>query len=315
MNILLTGAGGPAADVLWRHWEAKYQLHLADCDTMKIHPDVPSSRVHSIPKATDSAFLDGIRKLVKDLEIDLIISQVDEELVKLKGLETENSPLMVMSPNIDFINMCLDKLVLGKQLAVDGVIEPGTMKLETELEFCGKPLIFKPVYGRGSRGVYLVKTKAQFDGLKKYLLNSDDVYVAQKYIDGAEFTVQIISDQKGKISAIVPLEVIEKRGSTTQCKTNSHPKIIEVCAQVHALYRPTGTYNIQLIFDSASDLAYIIEINPRVSTTMCFSLELGIDPIEVYLNGSSNIVPEIPLKDLRLDRYWINNFTPLVSGE
>ena len=315
MNILLTGAGGPAVDVLWRHWESKYQLHLVDCDIMKIHPAVPRNRVHSIPKATDSAFVESIRRLVKDLDIDLIISQVDEELVKLKSLEAENSQLMVMSPNIDFINMCLDKLALGKQLSNDGVIEPGTKKLETGLEFCGMPLILKPAFGRGSRGVHLVSTEAQFDGLKKYLLSNDEVYVAQKYIDGAEFTVQVISDQEGRISAIVPLEVIEKRGSTTQCKTNIHPKIIETSAQVHALYRPAGTYNIQLIFDPVSDSAYIIEINPRVSTTMCFSLELGIDPIEVYLDGSSNTVPEIPMKNLRLDRYWFNHFTPAASGE
>lgn len=315
MNVLLTGAGGPAADVLWRHWESKYRLYMADCDVMKIHPAVPRARVRSIPVATDSTFIEGIRRLVKDLDIGLIISQVDEELVKLKGLEAENSKLMVMSPDTSFINMCLDKMALGKQLSKDGVSEPGTKRLETELEFYGVPLILKPAFGRGSRGVYLVKTKAQFDDLKKYLLNYDEVYVVQRYVDGTEFTVQVISDQKGKLSAIVPLEVIEKRGSTTQCITNSHLKVIETSAQVHALYRPTGTYNIQMMLDTASDSPYIIEINPRLSTTMCFSLELGIDPIEVYLNGSTNSLPEVPMRSLRLDRYWVNHFTLPFTGE
>jgi carbamoyl-phosphate synthase large subunit len=315
MKILITGAGGPATDSLWRHWGTKHEIYFADMDIRKIHPCIPEFRRRIVPTALNELFLSEIKRLINELDIDLIISQVDEELVALKGLEKSNSKLRVMSPGIDFIETCLDKLQLGNQLSKLGLSEPNTRALVQSLAFGEGPVIAKPISGRGSKDIYFAHNKDQFEGLKGYLLSREENFVVQDLIDGVEFTIQMISDDAGNLSAIVPLQVLEKRGSTTQCQLNIDPVVLSTCKQIHEIYRPSGTYNIQLILDQAKYLAYVIEINPRVSTTMCFALELGIDPIDIFCNITSNGFVQIPQEGMRLDRFWENLFSKLGSGD
>ena len=313
MNIIITGAGGPAGDALWRLLGHKYEVYFADRDIKKIHPAIPKSRNLSIPSAEDPSFLAVIQSLIQKYEIDLILSQVDEELIQLKSLENIDSKLLVMSPGIDFISMCLDKESLGLELQKNRIMEPKTRILNIDSTYGEKSAILKPATGRGSRDVFTALNEEQFYGLKRYLLGRSEKFIIQDLILGTEYTVQMISDRFGNLSTIVPLQVIEKRGSTTQCETSYNSVVIAECLKIHELYRPTGTYNVQLVLEDALEHAHIIEINPRVSTTMCFSLELGFDPIEIFCNNLIQANPIIPDVSMRLDRYWENHFSK--SGE
>jgi carbamoyl-phosphate synthase large subunit len=238
--------------------------------------------------------------------IEVIISQVDEELIQLKKLESKLTRLISLSPSVEFMEMCLDKNRLGLMLQHLNISDPKTQLLSNSSEFSGKEMLFKPQFGRGSRNIYVARNDLEFYCLKKYLLNQTEKFICQEYLNGKEYTVQMLSSSSGILNAIVPLAVHEKRGSTTHSNLSTNSSVIQECKRVHEAFKPGGTYNIQLIHSSDDNRAYVIEINPRVSTTMCVSLKLGFDPVEIYLDESQDSEIKIPSGPLILRRYWNN---------
>ena len=67
------------------------------------------------------------------------------------------------------------------------------------------------------------------------------------------------------------------------------------------------TYNIQLMLKK--DQAYIFEVNPRVSTTMCVSLFGGSDPVDFYLDSSNEENIKYLSEGTKLQRHWNHTFS------
>ncbi len=309
MKLLITGGGGPAAEALWDLWRNKFDLYFADQDIKRIHPKVPRDKCIVIPNANSDEFLAEIEQKIDSIGIELIVSQVDEELLKIKELELNNRRFTVISPAADFIRLCLDKAKLGNTLTEAEIHDPNTKILADDSLYSGKPLLIKPRSGRGSRDIYIARSNPEFMAIKEYLLKQLQQFVFQELIIGQEFTVQMLANKEGKLRAIVPLLVNEKRGSTTSCEISLNQFVINECKKVHAYFNPSGTYNIQLLYSPMEEKAYVIEINPRVSTTMCLSVQLGYDPVDIFLDKSTEFEFELPTQILKLNRYWTNVFS------
>ena len=306
MRILITGAGGPATDALAKGL-GDYTLLFADQNPKRIHPSISEEIKFELPTATSEYFESELKTLCIENEVNLIISQVDEELIKVKSVLQEVGNLDDISPEVEFIKLSLDKFNLGKSLRENFVQDPSTEMLLSSSAFGGRELILKPRFGRGSRGVFRVKSESEFDLLKKYLLALGQEYIFQDFLDGQEFTVQMMATKGGQLAAVSPLRVIEKRGSTTNCFVDLNEQVLQTCLAFHGKYLPRGTYNIQLILDKEG-YAKIIEINPRVSTTMCVALELGFNPIKIFFQESHEDKIHLPTANIEMRRYWTNFF-------
>ena len=309
MKLLITGGGGPAAEALWDLWRNKFDLYFADQDINRIHPKVPRDKCLEIPNANSDEFLSEIKLKIDLIGFEYLVSQVDEELLKIKELEHTHRSFTVISPGVDFIRLCLDKAKLGKSLTEAGINDPKTNILAHDSLYFGKSLLIKPQFGRGSRDIYLARSNSEFIAIKEYLLTQSQQFVFQELIVGQEFTVQMLANKEGKLRAIVPLLVNEKRGSTTSCEISLNQIVINECQKVHAYFNPAGTYNIQLLYSPIEEKAYVIEINPRVSTTMCLSVQLGFDPVDIFLDESTEFGIKLPTQMLKLTRYWTNVFS------
>lgn len=309
MKLLITGGGGPAAEALWDLWSHKFDLYFADQDINRIHPKVPRTKCLEIPNANSDEFLSELKQKIDSNGFEYVVSQVDEELLKFKELELTYRSFTVISPDVDFIRLCLDKAKLGKSLAEAGINDPKTNLLSYDSLYMGRSLLIKPQSGRGSRDIYLARSNPEFIAIKEYLLTQSQQFVFQELIIGQEFTVQMLANKEGKLRAIIPLLVNEKRGSTTSCEISLNQIVINECQKVHAYFNPSGTYNIQLLYSPVEKKAYVIEINPRVSTTMCFSVQLGFDPLDIFFEESTELDVKLPTQMLKLNRYWTNVFT------
>ena len=308
MKLLITGGGGPAAEALWDLWRHKFDLYFADQDINRIHPKVPRTKCLEIPNANKDEFLSELKQKIDSNGFEYVVSQVDEELLKIKELELTHSSFTVISPSADFIRLCLDKAKLGKSMTEAGINDPRTQTLTPDSIYFGMPLLIKPQFGRGSRDIFVAQSNPEFIAIKEYLLTQSQQFVFQELILGQEYTVQMLANRKGKLRAIVPLLVNEKRGSTTSCEVSLNQIVINECQKVHANFKPAGTYNIKLIYSPIEEKAHVIEINPRVSTTMCISVQLGFDPVDIFLNESADIEIRLPTRTLKLNRYWMNEF-------
>lgn len=307
MKVLITGSGGPATEALWCHWSS-HEVFFADAIPERIHPCVPIDRIVSLPFGYEEEFFSEMHNLQMSYNFDLIISQVDEELIKLNELVTRFNGLEILTPALDFVTLCLDKYELSQSLKLNGISEPNSRPLESSLISKNPHQIFKPRRGRGSRGLFFTKETKQFELISDFLKLGLENYLVQDWIKGSEYTVQMIAKRNGELAAIVPLRVLEKRGSTTNCIVDLDFKVVDFCQLIHNTYKPKGVYNIQLIKSPEKEECFLIEINPRVSTTMCVALELGIDPIAVYFSGPPIREIILPKQVIELRRHTFNSF-------
>jgi len=309
MRVLITGGGGPGSEMLWKLWEKEHTIYFADQDISRIHPSIPiQQRVEVLP-GIDSQFISQLVAASKDLAIDIIISQVDEELMSLAEHTKELAPTIFVSPQTSFIEIFLDKFRAGISLASKGIPEPETSLLTSKSRFGSGPILVKPRFGRGSRDIFTARSELEFEKLKEYLLVQKEEFICQSLKSGIEYSVQVMANSHGELKAIIPVRINAKRGSTTSGKVDNNNLVIDTCQNLHSKYLPTGTYNIQLILDELDGTAYTFELNPRVSTTMCLALFGGADPIENYFDLVSENSLKLVQNGLELQRYWINSVT------
>jgi carbamoyl-phosphate synthase large subunit len=307
LRILLTGAGGPSTEAVLKLWSPKHELFFADAKIDSITPQVSSDKKLFVPYANDKQFLQSIIDLTTKLQIDILISQVDEELPLLAGNKELFNPTLLLVPDENFINLFLDKLQSGIKMNENRILEPGTKVLNNESKFEGLPVIFKPCFGRGSRSIFSVETQKEFDALKNYLLTQEEIFITQQKIQGDEYSVQVLANSNGILKGITPILIKGKRGSTTSGVVSNNREVIKACLDFHQVFKTSGTYNIQLMLKG--DQAYIFEVNPRVSTTMCVSLFGGSDPVDIYLDSSTEENIKYLSEGTKLQRHWNHTFS------
>ena len=314
MNILITGAGGAATPALVEvlKEKGKYTPILAD---MNITPLIKSygAIYVQIPPADSKDFVSAIIDIVREYNIEAIVPSVDEELLPLTKYYSGSNTPFIVSPCEDIINLTLDKYKLNKFLQKNGVSVPQTWHIcdfdKIDEDSIAKPLIAKPIFGRGSRGVYLSDSAEEARYLEKYLSLKQPNTIFQERIVGAEYTISMVCSKSGEVLGIVPKRVIDKRGVTIEAVTEKNSTIESYCRQIQNALSATGPMNIQLIM-SEKGIPYVFEINPRVSTTTILTIIAGFDEIDVAIRDYfDEYIESLEWEEgVRLYRAWNNYF-------
>jgi carbamoyl-phosphate synthase large subunit len=307
LNILFTGGGGSGNEALWRLLGESYILHFGDADKLSIDPGIPEDRRHQLPWAADHDFVSKISGLCQRLDIDVLIPGVDEELLVLARNEKLLAPTLLLLPHADYVKTMLDKLHMITALSQNKIPVPQSMTLADDFKRFHFPCISKPRSGRGSRGVKILNSIQEAVALKAAAGDSAERILLQEYLEGIEYTVQMIADSKGQLCAIVPVKVGIKRGITIRAETESEPRVIAACQEIHQVIPTRGCYNIQLIL-TAEGKVFPFEINPRVSTTLCLVVASGVDPVSQFIQGKESKRPPSFQAGLQLQRHWTNHF-------
>jgi carbamoyl-phosphate synthase large subunit len=305
IKVLFTGGGGAGNEALWRLLNNRYELHFADADISNISPVIPENRRHQIPFANDIYFISQIGLLCQRFKIDLLVPGVDEELLVLAQKIDMFIPTQLLLPDASYVEMMLDKLTMIWTLQSAELKTPITYLLKdfpfNKMTF---PLITKPRQGRGSRGIKIVNCK---DDLFYLMDGNSSNMILQQKIEGTEYTVQMIADSQANLKAIVPVKVDIKKGITIRAETDNNSQVIEACKKIHKAIPVKGCYNIQLILTKDGEV-YPFEINPRISTTFCMTIAAGIDPIDIFMDGTTPN-KNLHFNKIKLQRHWTNYFT------
>lgn len=276
-NILVTCAGGAGTLDLVRGLHDAFHIFLADgSDQVAVRycSDFPFRK---IPFGSHPAFEQSIRSLIDEWKIDCIVPGADEELLPLSHLRAQGIVECVM-PEGRFIEMCLDKKVLMEALHKENISTLLPFPEERAVRF---PAIAKPIRGRGSRQVHRLETEAQLKGYLQLYGKTFSEVLVQPYVDGEEYTISVIVNNKNCIIGIVPKRIIEKRGITRAAISEKNTLITEVCTRIVEELRPCGPFNVQLkIKDNTCS---IFEINPRLSTTAVLTDRAFGNEIELYI--------------------------------
>src|SRR5699024_10769170 len=123
----------------------------------------------------------------------------------------------------------------------------------------------KPRDGMGSKGVFIVKNEKELNFFIDYVKNP----IVQEFVEGTEYTIDVLCDLKGKVISVVPRERIEVRsGEVSKSKIVKNSNIInatlDLCNKLNidSDIKPVGPLTIQCIVNKSDDIKFI-EVNPR----------------------------------------------------
>jgi carbamoyl-phosphate synthase large subunit len=303
-KVFLTGGGGSGTiAVIHALKELGYEVTTADASVHSAGLGI-ADRGYVIPFGVDPAFEGALRTILETERPDYVIPLVDEEIPIVHRFIARAFPEMrVVAPKLSFCEAMLDKWVMYEQLSAHGI---GVARswLASAAEGCVYPAVVKPRVGRGSRGLAYLEGPQD---LARYLAGADkpaDRYVVQARALGAEYTTSVVVGLDNALLAVVPKEVVSKRGITQVGTTRRSASIDALCRSIQEKLDPRGPFNVQLML-TANDEPIVFEINPRYSTTVALTLAAGVNEVDEVIRHAKGL-PPISLSfvpDLMMIRY------------
>jgi carbamoyl-phosphate synthase large subunit len=143
-------------------------------------------------------------------------------------------------------------------------------------------LIAKPKIGFARKGFEKLENEFAFE---KFVSSAPNGYVFQPNLesDGFEYTSGIFGDGLGGFSASITLRRrLATAGYTEYAEAVDEPSINEIILDYCRLYSPKGPTNFQ--FMKSDNQFYLLEINPRFSSSNSIRTLLGFNEAEMLLN-------------------------------
>ncbi len=305
-TILLTGAGGAGTIAIIKSLKKKFRIIAVDAFRFSVGLYL-ADKGYVVPPSDDPEYFNYIENIAKKEKVDIIIPLIDEELLLFKKYFSRKKGVKILLPNYNFIKLCLDKWALSQSLKKRN-IECARTYLLNDFDNLPKnifPCIIKPRVGRGSRGFAYLKNKKDLNDYLRIAPNDKSSLIIQERLYGNEFTVSVAVSKHGKIIAVVPKEVIIKKGITQVGTTRDDKNIYDLAKKVQEVYKPNGPFNIQLIMSSKTKSPKIFEINPRFSTTVALTIASGVNEVELLIKDILDQPYPVPhfKKDLMMIRY------------
>jgi carbamoyl-phosphate synthase large subunit len=217
-----------------------------------------------VPQCSSADFVARMLAVCRDQGVGLVVPTIDPELSAWasarESFAAAGVRLLVADPTV--VKLAGDKFATATVLAEHGVRTPRTLRLEdyrmnpTALDW---PVIFKPISGSSSSGVFLSRTLAE-----ALAISDQPGLIVQERWNGREMTVNVFFDQQGKLRCAVPHERIEVRaGEVSKGMTRRLPALEQVAEKLAvALPGFAGPLCFQAVVTDSGEFA-VFEINAR----------------------------------------------------
>lgn len=232
-------------------------------------------KFYIVPKFDSDNYISSLLEICKKENVQGIIPLFEKEfdlLDKNKNLLRDNNVELILS-NYEIIKTFNDKKNTDK-FFLDNNIRTPQKYTEDDLEDESiYPIIIKPRDGMGSKGVFKANNSEEGKFFYKYVENP----IAQKFINGEEYTVDLFCDIDGNAITVIPRKRIEVRsGEVSKTSTVKDMDIIEEVISITKKIKFYGPITIQCIKDDDGNI-FFIEINPRFGGGVTASIYSGID--------------------------------------
>jgi len=210
-----------------------------------------------VPRGDDSNFIDRMLEIIDKEKPDAIISGPETELLALSKNKDriEKSGTLILCPPYDSVKICADKIKANSTVRNLDIPLPDFYEDFDSVKY---PCIIKPRFGRGSVGINIARNEKEF---KFYLDNFED-FVVQEFVEGEEYSVDILADQEGNSLSIVPrLRVETDSGVSTKGITVNDEELIGYCRKIVKDLKLFGPSCIQFI--RGREGFRFLEINAR----------------------------------------------------
>jgi carbamoyl-phosphate synthase large subunit len=275
-RVLVTGAGGAAGVAVIRSLLKRddVEVFAGDMDGWAAGLYlVPAERRRILQPGRAANFVDGIAALCSRDQLDVVISTVDVELPPLAARRGELNGAVLAAPSIETLEVTLDKWLLAQRCAPLTRV-PTTRLLDdagiaADWDF---PVIVKPRQGAGSRGVHLVRDRAELEAHVR-----DESQLIQENLPGEEFSVDVLAAEDGAVVVAVPRTRARVDSGVSIAGRTLHDEALQSTAgQVASAIRLVGVANVQLRYD-VNGVPALLEVNPRFPGALPLTIAAGAD--------------------------------------
>lgn len=237
MNILVASAGSINGINVIKALKGD----VVACDSHDLAAGLYLARKHYIVDG-----IDDIIKVCKKEKIDIVIPVHSKELplfaINKSKFDTIGVKMCISSPEIYALT---ENKIKCNEILKKIVKIPGNRKY---------PLIIKPIYGAGSRGMRIANNS------KELTMNEGEF--VQEYVEGKEWTIDGVSDLNGKMICALPRIRLEKTGGlATKAQTHNNKKLVALAKKIAETIGMVGAWNVQCIQKGKE--YYFIDVNNR----------------------------------------------------
>jgi carbamoyl-phosphate synthase large subunit len=280
LNILITAASRRVALIRFFSNSLRKLGLGGKVVTTDINPLSPGLYVsdfhHFVPLTTAPDYLERLKQVCEQENIDVIIPTIDDELVLMGAAREEFAKLgitIVISPP-GTSEICNDKWLTFEAFSKWGIPTPFTWLPSNlpEMKKLKFPLFLKPRKGRGSVNTYPIRNQKELAFFLGYVKDA----IVQEYLEGPEFTLDTFIDFDGEPIAVVPRRRLWVRsGVMDKGRTENIPELIDIGITVAKKLNIIGPANIQVKYKGKKPMVF--EVNPRFSGGIPLTVKAGAD--------------------------------------
>lgn len=310
-TVLITAAGSAAAPAALQSLRA-HGCRVVACD---IYPRawnqacVEADAFFQAVPATDApAYVRQLETEARREGIDFILPLTDVEVDVLCGEKARFANCTLCVPDAPAARLCRDKLAMTRAIEAAGICDtiPTFSPYGAEPPTDAYPLLLKPLRGRSSQGKTVVADSAAYHAA----LSQRADYIAQPFLEGDIYTVDVARDARGNVQCLARRELLRTVNGlgTTVRVLPGHP-LEAVCERIAALAGVVGVVNMEFIVQP--ERASFLEVNPRFSGGVGFSLAAGVDfPwLQLLCHRGEAIPPRPDVPEMTLSR----RVTPIIT--
>lgn len=263
-----------------------------------------ADRAFRVPYADEAGYIDEVLAIAAAEGVGLVVPTIDDELPMfgraLDRFAARGIRVAVSGP--DTTELCDDKHRTCRTLSARGIAAAPSWLAHDLPADAPFPLFIKPRRGRGSVGAHAVRNRRELSFFLEYVSEP----VIQAYLDGPEFTLDLLCDFSGRPLSVVPRrrDVI-RAGVIDRGCTVRDPRLIDLALAVAGVLPFVGAVNIQCRVVEGRPVVF--EINPRFSGGIPLTIAAGADfpRMLVDLARGRRVRPAI---GRFRDRLWMTNF-------
>ena len=237
---------------------------------------------YSVSRVTSDTYINEVIDICKEENIKLIVPTIDTELLILaknrEKIEKETGAKVLISDE-KYIKICRNKITTSKFFKENNIGTPREINKEIlENKDFSFPLFIKPLDGSSSINTFKVNNEKELEFFQEYI----EKPIVQEFIEGTEYTVDILLDFDSNPITIVPRERIATRsGEISKGKVVKDREVINAVKELLKVFKGRGHITAQCM--KTKDGIKFIEINPRFGGGAPMSIKAGANSAENIL--------------------------------
>jgi len=276
-NIVVTGCGGDIGQSIGKILKGSPLFEkVIGADVTDEHAGkFIFDQMIRLPLCSSPGYIESLKKLINDFNIDLLLPISEPELRMLTEQEIESDFLntKLICANLKSRHVGFDKLMTSDFLKESNLPFPETFVISTKSPD-QLPLILKSRKGSGSKSIFILNDIDEFEFYQKKYPD----FIAQELIAGDpdEYTCGLFRSKNNEIrSVIYKRKLVDSySGYGEVVENNSITKLLHSIATNLDL---RGSINVQLKLSDKGPCVF--EINPRFSSTVKFRHMMGFEDL------------------------------------